>query len=156
MSIEVQLTKLIESLDKNTASNNQLFGLLSNASKPAADAPAATPVTKAPTKAEVKAAQKAAGEKKAAEAAAPKQVIGQPVAADEISFDEPEAEAQAEPLTVDDARKALVALQKAKGSAEASRGILKDLNLPSLASLKETDQAKIKAIIDGCNAKMPK
>lgn len=157
MSIEVQLTKLIESLDKNTASNNQLFGLLSNASKPAATV-AETSAPKGPTAAEKKAAaQKAADDKKAVDEAAAKAEADRKAAADDFSFDaEPEAAVAEKKLTVDDARKALVALQKAKQSPEASRKILTAAGFSSLAGLKDENQDAIKKIIADCAAQMPK
>jgi hypothetical protein len=76
-------------------------------------------------------------------------------AADEdFDFDAPSPEEKK--LTVDDARQALVKLQKAKGSAEASRGILKANGLASLASLKDDQQELIAKIIAACDAATPK
>lgn len=76
-------------------------------------------------------------------------------AADEdISFDEPVAET-APKLTKDDARKALVALQKAKSSPEASRKILAANKLGSLADLTDAMQEVIAKVIADCKVAMP-
>lgn len=82
----------------------------------------------------------------------------EPAATSEETFDFDSDGAAEEPkkITVDDARKALVNLQKALSSPEASRGVLKANGVASLASLKDEDQEKIAAIIAGCAAKMPK
>lgn len=97
---------------------------------------------------------------KAAPAVVTKPAEVEPVptgAADEdFNFDaEPEA-VETKKLTVDDARKALVALQKAKQSPEASRGVMTKLGLTTLGALKDDQQDLIAKIIAGCEALMPK
>jgi len=127
---------------------NRLLGILVGiASSPASAVTVPTPAT--PAK-----APKAAKEKTSAPAPAPTPAV-EPEA--DFDFDTGgEAAPEVKKLTVDDARKALVALQKAKGSAEASRGVLKANNLPSLASLKDDQQELIAKVIAGCAALLPK
>lgn len=137
MTIEAKLDKTNELLEKI------LLGL--------GGAATAATVQTAPAGNAAPKVEKPAKEKPVKEKAVEKPVE-QPKAADEDFDSEPEAKL----LTKDDARKALVALQKAKESPEASRGVLTKLGLPSLAALKDSDQEKIKAIIDGCAALMPK
>jgi hypothetical protein len=155
MSIEVQISKLIESLDRNTVSNSQLFGLLSNNVN--AKAPAPTPSgTDSVAGALIKPVPL---KKRAAAAPTPPPADPTPPAAttaadEDFDFDAPSPEEKK--LTVDDARQALVKLQKAKGSAEASRGILKANGLASLASLKDDQQELIAKIIAACDAATPK
>ncbi|MCE5292940.1 MAG: hypothetical protein LLG14_27405 [Nocardiaceae bacterium] len=144
---------------------NKLLGQLIELVKPRVEAtPPPTTGTqsappKGPTAAEKKAAQKAADEKKVADIAAAKAEAeaDKKAAADDFSFDEePEAAVAETKLTVDDARKALVALQKAKQSPEASRKILTAAGFSSLAGLKDENQDAIKKIIADCAAQMPK
>lgn len=110
-------------------------------------AAAAANATPAPTTAAPKPAKP-----KPAAAAPAKAPDPVPEPAVEDDFDSPVEETAAK-LTVDDARKALVALQKAKGSAEASRSILKANSLPSLASLKDEQQDLIAKIVREANEK---
>lgn len=142
-------------LDETNALLKQLLDLAKNpvyVANTATPSPtAATPVATPPAKpAKVKVEKAAVVEKPAVVAAAAKP-------ADDFSFDEePEAAVAETKLTVDDARKALVALQKAKQSPEASRKILTAAGFSSLAGLKDENQDAIKKIIADCAAQMPK
>lgn len=134
MTLEAKIDKTNELLEKVLAT------LAGQGMNPPPNTPAPTPAAAKPT------ATKPAKPKPTA---APDPA---PVVEDtEVSFDDPEAsEPEAKALTVDDARKALVALQKAKGSAEASRKVMSILKITSLSALKDEDQEKIAAIIAGC------
>lgn len=122
------------------------------------DAVRAAPVPTTPAPAQGKPAVVTKPAKPAA-AAKPTVAAPQPetTAADEdMDFDSPVEGDAPKALTVDDARQALVKLQKAKGSAEASRGVLKANGLASLASLKDEQQDLIAKVISSATALMPK
>lgn len=137
-------------LDETNALLRQLLDLAKN---PVYVANTATPSPTAATP-PVKPAKVVKEKAPAAPPVAEKPAVGAPPV-DDFSFDaEPEVEEKK--LTVDDARKALVALQKAKQSPEASRKILTAAGFTSLAGLKDEMQEKIKTIIAECNAQMPK
>lgn len=100
MSIEVQLTKLIESLDRNTTSYNQMFGLLSNAK--ALDVTLEKPKTYVQErKEEIKAAAKTPP--KAAVKVTPPPVVEEPEVVEDDFLDEPAAAP-----TIEDVREAMV------------------------------------------------
>lgn len=143
MAIENQISNLTDALDRNTAATVLLRELL--LAKPVEGAPTPAPTKTAETVKPAKATKAAKAETKV-ETKAPD--------VEEDDFDTPTAETKA--LVVDDLRKALVALQRAKGSAEASRGVLKANGVTSLSAIKDEQQDLIAKCIAECEKQMPK
>lgn len=111
MSIEVQISKLIEALDNNTTAANQLAGVLTNA-KPTAE-PEKPKTYVQERKAEIKAEAK-----KPIKVTPVKEPDPVPEEPDDFLGDEPEPEA--EPVvTIEQVRKALIAYRTEKGKDPA-------------------------------------